>query len=171
MPDITVRMATTDDDFDRARGLCHDWLEWHWRHFPEDGPREGNPLDPEAFQHVIDDLPQLHARPKGAILLAEVDDRPAGCVMYHENEPGVAEIKRLFVNDAGRGHRLGQMMLERMFEAMIADGYRTVRFSSARFLTHARTLYERVGFHDIPHPDGLPADLRKFIYFMERPLI
>ncbi len=171
MPAISVRMAHVDVDFEVARALCREWLDWHWKAFPEDGPREGNPMDPRVFQSVMDELPQIHARPSGGILLAEVDGLPAGCVMYHEMEPDVAEIKRLFVNEAGRGHGIGRLLLERMFEAMIADGYRTVRFSSAKFLSHARRLYESAGFLDIPHPQGFPDHLRSFVYFMERPLI
>lgn len=171
MSDICTRMARDDRDFEVARALCREWLDWHWKAFPDDGPRENNPLAPETFQSIIDDLPQIHARPRGGILLAEVNGRPAGCVMYHELDPVAAEIKRLFVNEAGRGHGLGRLLLEQMFEQMIADGYRRVAFSSARFLTHARLLYESVGFRDIPHPEGFPEHLRRFVYFMERPLL
>ena len=171
MANISVDMALGDQDIEVARQLCREWVDWHWKVFPEDGPIEGNPLEPKAFESVIEDLPIIHARPQGAILLARVDGQPAGCVMYHAAQPGVAEIKRLFVNEAGRGHGLGRLLLEEMFEAMIADGYQTVCFSSARFLTHARTLYESVGFHDVPLPDGIPEHLRDFVYFMERPLI
>lgn len=57
-----------------------------------------------------------------------------------------------------------------MFGQMQADGYASVMFSSARFLTHARALYESVGFQDIPHPDGFPDDMRDTVYFMKRPL-
>lgn len=171
MSNTSIRMAQDDRDFEVARELCREWLDWHWKAFPDDGPRENNPLDPEAFQSIINDLPQIHARPRGGILLAEINDRPAGCVMYQELEPDVAEIKRLFVNEAGRGHGLGRLLLEQMFEQMIADGYKTVVFSSARFLNHARRLYESVGFRDIPQPEGFPDHLRSFVYFMERPLL
>ena len=170
MSEVTVRMAATEADFDLARDLCRQWMDWHWQVFPEDGPRAGNPLDPEEFQSVIDDLPTLHARPTGAILLAEVDGQSVGCVMYSQMENTIAEVKRLFVNEGGRGYGVGKLLLKQMFEAMKADGYRTVRFSSARFLTHARRLYESVGFVDIQHPDGFPEELHSFVYFMERPL-
>jgi GNAT superfamily N-acetyltransferase len=170
LPEITIKIAETEADFDAARDLCQEWLDWHWRAFPDDGPRVGNPMDVDTFQSVIAELPQIHARPKGAILLAYVNGKPAGCVMYHEHEAEVAEIKRLFVSENGRGQGLGRLLLLGMFDAIIADGYQTVLFSSARFLTHARGLYESVGFHDIPHPDGFPDDLRDFVYFMERPL-
>ena len=163
MTEVIVKFADTSSDFTNARLLCRQWLDWHWKVFPEDGPRVGNPMDPVAFQDVLDNLEHIHARPKGAILVAEVDGSPAGCVMYHKRGTGVAEIKRLFVNEAGRGHGLGRMLLDRMFEAMIADGYQTVLFSSARFLTHARQLYESVGFESIPHPDDFPEDKRDFV--------
>lgn len=105
------------------------------------------------------------------MLLAELDGHPAGCVMYHAMEPGVAEIKRLFANESGRGRGLGRLLLEQMFVAMMTDGYQTVRFSSARFLTDARRLYESVGFYDIAQPEGFPDSFRDFAYFMERPLV
>ncbi len=170
MSETTIRMAQDDRDFDVARTHCRGWLEWHWQNFPEDGPRENNPLGPEAFQSVINDLPRLHASPRGDILLAAVDGRPTGCVLYHESNPDVAEIKRLFVNKAGRRHGPGRLLLEEMFEQMISDGYRKVVFSSARFLTHSRHLYEAVGFRDTPHPEGFTDHFHSFIYFMERPL-
>ena len=90
--------------------------------------------------------------------------------MYFETEPGVAEVKRLFVAPNGRGHGVGCSLLSEMLRHMIADGYSLVRFSSAGFLTHARQLYESVGFIDIPQPGGIPEDLRETVYFMECPL-
>lgn len=171
MPEITVRRAETPADLAAARDLCAQWRDWHWQNFPEDGPRKNNPLDPVTFQVVIDTLDQIHARPQGAILLAEVDGDARGCVMYHEAGEGTAEVKRLFVTEAGRGFGLGRRLLEEMFDAMRADGYRSVMFSSARFLTHARTLYESVGFQDMAAPEGLPDEIARFIYFMQRPLV
>jgi GNAT superfamily N-acetyltransferase len=90
--------------------------------------------------------------------------------MYSEAGPGVAEFKRMFVSEDGRGHGLGRLMLERMFEQMISDGYKKVVFSSATFLTHARSMYESAGFVDVPHPKGFPDEWRQYVYFMERSL-
>lgn len=89
--------------------------------------------------------------------------------MYEEMEPAVAEIKRLYVGPPGRGHGLGRPLLSKMFQNMADDGYKIVRFSSARFLTHARRLYTSVGFVDIPQPESLPEFLKDIVYFMERP--
>ena len=127
-------------------------------------------MDPARMETILQDLPTLHARPLGAILVASLKGRPIGCVMYNDAGAGVAEFNRMFVSEHGRGRGVGRLLLERMFDAMIEDGYRTAMFSSATFLTHARALYEGVGFVDIPHPDGFPRAWRPYVYFMERPL-
>jgi GNAT superfamily N-acetyltransferase len=170
LPKVTISRAETQADFDHARSLCNAWVDWQLKVFPEYRNEIHKVFEPVAYARTLAELPVIHARPKGAILLAALDGRPAGCVMYLEMEPGVAEIKRLFVDESGRGHGLGQALLTEMFAHMRADGYKTVRFSSARFLTHARSLYEKVGFADIPQPPDLPEHLRGIVYFMERPL-
>jgi hypothetical protein len=53
---------------------------------------------------------------------------------------------------------------------MVADGYERVFFSSATFLTHARAMYRKAGFVDMPHPRGFPDAWRDKVYFMERSL-
>ena len=172
MSNISVCLAAGDDDIEDARRLCREWLNWHWLNYPSDWPRGADhPMDPEKFEAVIQDLPKLHQRPLGGIIIASVDDTAVGCVMYREAEPGVAEFNRMFVSDGGRGHGLGRRMLDSMINQMIADGYRSVFFSSATFLTHARAMYEAAGFQSMPHPDGFPDVWRERVYFMERSLV
>lgn len=172
MTEISIRLARDDCDIEAARALCREWLDWHWKNYPIDWRPKGpdHPMDPKKFQAIIDALPELHARPRGGILIASVNGKPAGCVMYSEADPGVAEFNRMFVSEGGRGHGLGRLMLERMFEQMISDGYKNVVFSSAKFLTHARTMYQNAGFIDMPHPQGFPDEWRKYVYFMGRSL-
>jgi GNAT superfamily N-acetyltransferase len=170
MAATSIRAAETDADFDAARDLCRAWVDWQLKVFPHMRDKILAKFEPVEYARTLADLPMIHARPKGAILLASLSGAPVGCVMYDEMEPGVAEIKRLFVEEAGRGHGLGRTLLTSMMAQMRSDGYATVRFSSARFLTHARALYESVGFVDIPHPADFPAKLRDVAYFMERRL-
>ena len=87
-------------------------------------------MNPVAFEATLENLPDIHKRPLGGILIASVDGTPSGCVMYSEAEPGVAEFKRMFVSVSGRGHGLGRKLLDAMFEQMVADGYQRVFFSS-----------------------------------------
>ena len=170
MTEVSIRLASTDAEVEQVRDLCLQWLDWHWKNYPADWPKDGNPMDPERFKTIVADLPTLHARPDGAMFLALLDGQPVGCVMYNRAGPDIAEFNRMFVSDDGRGHGIGRRLLDHMFDQMTRDGYQRVMFSSAKFLTHAKAMYTAAGFVDIPHPDGFPAEWQQYVYFMERPL-
>ena len=168
----SVRLAETGADIDSVRALCLEWLDWHWRNYPEDWPPDGpdHPMNPERFRAGLRDLPSPHDRPRGGILIASVDGQDGGCVMYREAGEGTAEFNRMFVSERARGHGLGRLLLDAMCDRMAADGYARVVFSSAVFLSHARAMYEAAGFTPMAHPPGFPEDMRDRIYFMERAL-
>ena len=168
LSNVVIRLAEDANDFKAARSLCQEWLDWHWRHYPNDWPTgPDHPMDPSQFEAIMQNLPSLH-EPPGGILIGLVDGQAVGCVMYHEAEPGVAEFNRLYVNEKGRGRRLGLRMLEAMFARLSINGFYKVFFTSATFLTHARAMYETAGFMDIPHPLEFPAEWLDKTYFMER---
>lgn len=172
LANVSIRMAEDSGDLDAARALCREWLDWHWRHYPPDGPKgPDHPMDPARFAAILRDLPLLHARPRGGILIASLDGQSVGCLMYSEAEPGVAVFNRVFVSERGRGHGIGRLMLEAMFEQQKADGYHRVFFSSATFLTHAKAMYQTSGFSEMPHPESFPKEWRHFVYFMQRSLL
>jgi len=156
MPDITIALAKTEAEIDAVRDLCRQWPEWLLETFPENEAGIRKRFYSAAYEDTLAALPEIHARPKGAMFLAKLERAPAGSVMYREKEPGQAEFNRMFVATHARGHGLGERLMEAMLAQMKADGYRTVVFNSARFLDHARRMYERLGFRDIPPPPGVP---------------
>ncbi|WP_165784326.1 GNAT family N-acetyltransferase [Zhengella mangrovi] len=162
MPSVAVRLAETEQDVEAVRALCRAFVDWQLKEFP--GMREKilAYFEPVSFARTLADLPEIHARPKGAILLASLDGRPVGCVMYLEMQPGVAEVKRLFVEESGRGHGIGRILLAGMLEQMRTDGYNEACLDSAEFLTHAKQLYDRMGFVDIARAPDDPGHA----YFM-----
>jgi GNAT superfamily N-acetyltransferase len=157
VPDITIVLAKTETEIDAVRDLCRQWPEWLLETFPENEEGIRKRFYPGAYEDTLAALPKIHARPKGAMFLATLDGAPAGCVMHCENESGQAEFNRMFVATFARGHRLGERLMVAMLAQMKSDGYRTVVFNSARFLEHARRMYERLGFRDSPVPPGRPA--------------
>ena len=157
MPDIAISLVETEAEIDAVRDLCRQWPEWLIETFPENEKNIRKKFFSGAYEDTLNALPQVHARPKGAMFLATLDGTPAGCVMYREKEPGQAEFNRMFVASFARGHRLGVRLMEVMLAQMKADGYGQAFFNSARFLTHARKMYEGLGFRDSPLPSGTPA--------------
>jgi len=112
--------------------------------------------------------------PRGALLLALVDDgefgpgapaaawrqadgRPvqvAGCCALRPLDavdyPNAAEMKRLYVRPEFRGLRLGRQLAEAILDAARAQGYDSVLLDTLDDMETARSLYEDLGFVEVP---------------------
>ena len=102
-----------------------------------------------SFQNVDDELaalPGKYARPGGVVLIAWDDAKPAGAIAYRMFEPGVAEMKRLYVRPAFRGRDIGRELANELIEDARARGYRTIMLDTLQSMSAARTLYRDLGF-------------------------
>lgn len=121
-----------------------------------------------SFQNVDEEmahLPGKYAPPTGAVLLAFVNDKPAGCVAMRPLEDGVCEMKRLYVRPAFRSLKLGKLLSEHILKAAKSSGYRFMRLDTRREQMHrAIAIYSSLGFYEIP-----PYNVNPFpdIYYME----
>jgi ribosomal protein S18 acetylase RimI-like enzyme len=105
-----------------------------------------------AYQNFDDELATLpggYAPPTGALLLASVDDQPAGCVGLHAWEPGISEMKRLYLKPSFRGHGVGRALVVAVMERARTLGYRRIRLDTLPTMVEAQALYRRLGFHEI----------------------
>jgi GNAT superfamily N-acetyltransferase len=104
----------------------------------------------QGFSRELDELPGDYALPAGRLLLGMDGSRPAGCVALRPLDPGVCEMKRLFVRRDARGAGWGRRLAERVVAEARAAGYGRMRLDTLAGMAEAQELYRSIGFRPIP---------------------
>jgi GNAT superfamily N-acetyltransferase len=85
----------------------------------------------------------------GAFLVGREDGRPVAGGGLKRLEPGVAEIKRMYVTPDARGRGHARQLLAAIENAARELGYERVRLDTGASQPHARALYESAGYRAI----------------------
>ncbi|MBA3773416.1 MAG: GNAT family N-acetyltransferase [Ramlibacter sp.] len=108
----------------------------------------------QQFDKELAELPGDYAPPRGALLLANVDERVAGCCALRPLDSAdytnACEMKRLYVRPAFRAMGLGRELAEAALDMARQAGYSCVLLDTLDDMEAARALYHDLGFHDIP---------------------
>ena len=167
---VTIRPAVTADDYRAFAGLCRAYIDWCRERYANVPWLVDEVFGHQSFDDEQRELPVKYGPPKGLTLLAELDGRVVAAGAYHRLEPGVCELKRLFVGEAARGHGLGRKLAEALIHAARAEGYRIARLDTAKQLHEATALYHSLGFADRSPYLDYPARFLPHLTFMEREL-
>lgn len=172
MTPLTIRPAVWDIDGPAIHALCwayRDLLVERTSAFPGLLDRYYAKAD---YAALLDDLPRIHARPKGDIVVAELEAQVVGCAMYYPlAAEGVTEIKRIFVSADARGRSAGRALIEDCMRRAVADGYKRMVLDTMIELTEAIRLYEAMGFTPADPFYDLPEDAASAIRFFGIDLI
>ena len=103
------------------------------------GGRDAAVVDPAEF-----------SPPAGLFLVAEVDGVPAGCGGWRVHAPGVAELKRMYVEPAFRRHGLARRLLAALESTAAAAGHRHLLLNSGGRQPEALALYAQAGYTPVP---------------------
>jgi ribosomal protein S18 acetylase RimI-like enzyme len=104
----------------------------------------------QSFDQELANLPGDYAPPEGRLLLAYHEAEPVGCVALHQLEPGVCEMKRLYLRPQFRGQGAGRSLAERILEEARKTGYRKIRLDTVEpVMKDAVAMYRKLGFKEV----------------------
>ena len=88
--------------------------------------------------------------PGTVFLVARLGDKAIGCGAARRLDPGVAEIKRMYVRPAHRGRGLARRILEALEAAVRSQGIGVIRLETGVWQPEALGLYRSAGYEAIP---------------------
>jgi ribosomal protein S18 acetylase RimI-like enzyme len=113
-------------------------------------------LNRQGFAEETAHLPGPYAPPDGALLLACKNGDVLGCIALKRLAPDVAEIKRLYVVQQGRGLGIGKALVTAILKEAARLGYREIKLDTLPHMTQAIALYRGFGFAPIAPYGSFP---------------
>jgi putative acetyltransferase len=147
---VHVRRARFDDG-DGDAGLCRTLMREYAGHL--NASVGGEHICVTTLEKELAALPGPYAEPAGAVLLAFVDNEPAGCVALKPIQTEstaagrVCEMKRLWVRPAHQGCGLGRTLAQAALDLAREFGYSAIILDTMpRTMQSAFALYRSMGF-------------------------
>ena len=117
--------------------------------FTEYAASLGIDLSFQGFDAELEGLPGKYAPPEGALLIAERDGEPCGCIALRKIDERTCEMKRLYVRPACRQLGIGRELVRRVLEEARMKGYRAMRLDTLPAMRSAIAMYRSFGFREI----------------------
>jgi len=164
---VNIAEASTPLQLDAVRDLMRSFVAWHRERHVQDLPLIDEYFDASAFEEELRTLPGEYSPPRGRLLLASVQQQPAGCGALRPIDAEYCEMKRMFVYPRFRGEGAGLALATRLIDNAREAGYRAMRLDTSIRQAEAKGLYSRLGFRIIEAYYELPQKMRDWLVFME----
>ncbi|MET8244822.1 GNAT family N-acetyltransferase [Streptomyces sp. NPDC005202] len=105
---------------------------------------------PEGFDPSDLVRPEQVSGDAGAFFVAYEEGRPVGCGALRRLEPGVGEIRHVWVHPDARRLGLARRLLGALEREAVARGLGVVRLDTHAVLTEAQAMYRACGYTEIP---------------------
>jgi putative acetyltransferase len=116
----------------------------------------------EDYERELASLPGVYAEPQGAILMALVKEKPAGCVALKPLKPvrvidpalelneTACEMKRLWVRPEFRGNSIGFILALELIQYAQSQRYTSMYLDTVpSAMQSANSIYQKLGFQRV----------------------
>ena len=150
--DPIIRVASSAADMEIARILLREYATYLNESLGEEH------ICLEAYDSELASLPGPYSEPGGAILLAFIDEQPAGCVALKPLRPNRAtvpeehacEIKRLWVRPEFRSQKVGLQLTQALIDQARQRDYTAMYLDTIpEAMQSANAIYRRLGFQPV----------------------
>ncbi|MBN4065719.1 GNAT family N-acetyltransferase [Candidatus Amoebophilus asiaticus] len=101
------------------------------------------------FDKELRELPGEYASPDGCLLIANIENKPVGCVAFRKINEKVCEMKRLYVKAEYKGKRVGKALVDQIITESKNTGYEFMRLDTHPWMVQAKEIYRQAGFKEI----------------------
>ena len=161
-----IRQARDGNDDDGVTALMVEYLTWANERLRTEYGIGESPADPALERSKL----AQYRRPRGLLLLAEVQGEAVGVGALRWLDDAVAEVKRMYVRPPWRGAHVGSALLDGLLGEASERQAETDRLDTVRFMGDAQRLYRSRGFVERPPYEGteIPPRLQQYWLFFER---
>ncbi len=136
---IDIQIVQTPAEYAHAKVLILEYVKWL-----------NKDLSFQSFDAEINQLDQMYGPPAACLLLVTADGDAVGVAGVRHFEPGVSELKRMYIKPAFRGLGIGQSLLQKAILSARTMGYSLMRLDTDASMLKAIELYHQAGFVEIP---------------------
>ena len=164
---IVIRRADLPAEADEITKLLVDYMTAALAELHETFGVEDSPTDVSGLR---DSLEEYRDASKTLLVAQDAAGRLVGVAGLRTLEPGVVEVKRMYVVPECRGMHVGSRLLDQLLEEAERMRARTVRLDTVRFMADAQRLYRSRGFVERTPYVGteIPPHLQQYWIFFER---
>jgi putative acetyltransferase len=163
---VDVRDAESEEDLDEVRRLFRAFVTWHHGRQQQNAGLVTSYFDEEAWQAELDTLPGAYAATEGgALLLAREHGTALGCVALRQLGVDSCEMKRMYVDGAGRGRGVGRRLGEAVVQRAQDLGYPVMYLDTSVEQHEAIGLYRSLGFQECEPFHDVPDAMRGWLVF------
>jgi putative acetyltransferase len=151
-PTVTIRPATTAQDLETIKVLLREYAAYLNQSLGEEH------ICLESYEKELAGLPGAYAEPQGIILIALVEEKPAGCVALKplkadrsiELGEAACEMKRLWVRPEFRGQSVGLALAKELIQHAQSRGYTAMYLDTVpTAMQSANGIYKKLGFQAV----------------------